>query len=151
MQIDYNANIVPGGHFTWGEFLWLKSWQVHHIPSPIEIANLTTLAIKMESVRALFSKSINVHVAIRPILNNPASVHHGENYNALVGGALNSAHKDGRAIDFDVVGISCDDARSQLEPFLEPYGMRMEKKPGSNWLHLDFAQVPPGGHRYFLP
>jgi zinc D-Ala-D-Ala carboxypeptidase len=133
-------------HFTWKEALFLPQYNREANETdgltPIIKANLVVLFSKMDTIREHFNKPINVHIAFR-----------SEAYNTLIGGAKHSAHLQGMACDFDVSGMTCDSVRDDIEKnkLLDTLGMRMEKKPGSNWVHLDFAQVPPGGNRYFLP
>jgi len=150
-MINWNDPSCPvSKNLTVKDVTWLPSWSCLHHPSADERINLMNLAIKMDEVASILGKPIKVHVAIRPIsVNCPGSPHHGGNYNKAIGStALKSAHISGLAIDFDV-GESCDKTRATLEPHLERLGMRMERNPGSNWIHLDLAAVPPGGHRYF--
>ena len=150
--MDYTKLIDGCMHFTLHSALFLPSWNVTHNPTQQELANLTSIFQKLELVRSFLGNNpINVHCAIRPILNNPTSSYNGQDYNLKCGGAPHSAHKVGLAVDFDVSGLSCDDVRSALLPKLEEWGLRMEDKPKSSWTHLDCAPVPPGGHRYFLP
>jgi hypothetical protein len=152
IQIDWNdpeSNIST--HFKVKEALNLPSWNTLHIPSNQEKINILKQAAIMDVIREFLNTSINVHCWIRPILNNPGSVHNGEDYNALVGGATHSAHILGIATDFDVTGMICDDVRSKLEPMLEQWNIRMEYNPGSNWVHIDCQTPPIGGHRYFKP
>lgn len=135
-------------HFTWHEMLYLPSWQVEHIPSEDEKTNLLKLANKMEEIRTLLGKSINVHVTLRPILNNPDSPHNTEDYNKAVKGATHSAHKVGLAMDWDC-GEDCDVTREFLVPHLEALNVRMEQNKGGNWVHIDL--IPPNPNRYFIP
>ena len=137
-------------YFTVKDMTWLPSWSCYHNPTNDERVNLMNLALKMDLVREILNKPIHTHVTIRPIsVNCPGSPHHGGNYNAAIGStALKSAHISGLAMDFDV-GENCDQTRATLEPHLEKLGMRLERNPGSSWVHLDLAPVPPGGHRYF--
>jgi hypothetical protein len=136
-------------YFTVRECLWLPSWQVMHIPSESEKANILKQAAKMDLIREFLGVPITVHCWIRPILNNPASVHDKEDYNALVKGARNSEHKVGLATDYDAHGLNCDDVRTKLEPKLEEWGIRMERMPGGKWIHNDCAPVVV--YRYFNP
>jgi uncharacterized protein YcbK (DUF882 family) len=92
----------------------------------------------MDKIRDLVGKPVSVHVTFRP-----------EAYNTLIGGAEDSAHKFGQAMDWSVNGMSCDDLRILLIPKLEEFQVRMENKPGSNWVHIDRAQPHP--NRYFIP
>jgi hypothetical protein len=149
-EVDWtNPESKVSKYFTVRECLWLPSWQVIHIPSEDEKANILKQAEKMDLIRVFLDAPIRIHCWIRPILNNPASPNHGKDYNAFVKGAKNSAHKIGLATDWDAHGISCDDARTKLEPKLEEWQIRMERMPGGNWVHNDSAQVVV--YRYFNP
>lgn len=151
-ELDWsNHKSMLSKHFTVGEALYLPSWKVYHIPSEDEKANLLRHAQNMDKIREFLGVPLNVHCWIRPVLNNPDSPHHGEDYNAFVKGAKNSSHKLGLATDYDAKGLSCDDVRAKLEPKLEEFGMRMERMPGGNWTHNDSADLAPGGHRFFIP
>jgi hypothetical protein len=111
-------------------------------------ANLVAMFALMDQVRDLIGQPIHVHVAYRP-----------EAYNKLIGGAPDSAHKalNGAAVDWDAnvglstTGANCDQLRVILEPKLESMGLRMERRPGSNWVHLDNRALLPGGNRFFWP
>jgi zinc D-Ala-D-Ala carboxypeptidase len=136
-------------HFTVREALWLPSWQVLHKPSEDEKTNILKQALKMDLIREFLGVPVNIHCWIRPVLNNPESIHHGQDYNALVKGAKNSAHKIGLATDYDAQGLNCDDVRAKLVPKLDEWEIRMEKMPGGNWVHNDCAPVI--AYRYFNP
>jgi len=138
-------------HFTVHELTYLPTFQVHHVPSEQEQQNLLALANKMEEIREYIGKAINCHVTIRPIcVNAPGTPYHGRNYNALVGGALRSGHIQGKCMDFNFYEIVCDEGRLLLETELERLNIRMEKRPGSNWIHVGI-DWEPGMSRYFLP
>lgn len=100
----------------------------------------------MDLVREYFDRPIIIHVCYR-----------SREYNKLVGGAKSSAHlainPGEAAVDFHVSGISCDDSREKIiqDKKLEGWGFRMEKLPGSNWIHLDSRKPAEGRPRYFLP
>ena len=131
-------------HFTWREALWLPSWGREATEqdglTDAVCVDLADLFAVMEVVRRLCGdRPINVHCAYRPAA-----------YNKEVGGATRSAHITGQAVDFDVAGMSCDEVRALLLPSLPKLGMRMECKPGSNWVHVDRADDRPGA-RYFIP
>lgn len=142
--MNRTGNITP--HFTWEEATYLPKWDRLADESdglnPIVEANLRSLFAQMETVREFFGKPIVVHVAYRP-----------QKYNALVGGAKDSAHMAGLAVDFHVMGLNCDQARDMIlkNHKLDEWGMRMENNPGSDWIHLDLKPVPEGGHRFFKP
>lgn len=148
--IDWsNPDCKVSQHFTVKEMLWLPTW--HRMANEQDglddkvKANLIDLAKSMDIVREYFGKSINVHVTYRPL-----------EYNKAIGGALHSAHSEGGAMDFDVVGMNCDDARKKIndDGMLEKWQMRMEDisaLASRNWVHLDRRQPAVGGHRFFKP
>lgn len=134
-------------HFTSHEALFLPSWNREATESDglddSVRTNLKDLFSRMDQVRDHFNKPIRVHCAYRP-----------EEYNKLVHGAANSAHKYGQACDFDVEGMSCDDVRAEIlkSGMLESLNMRMEDNgAGAPWIHLDTRAVPAGHNRYFKP
>jgi hypothetical protein len=133
-------------YFTVKEMIFLPSWnrmanEADGLNDQVK-ANLIDLAKCMDVVRETFGKPINVHVTYRPL-----------EYNKAIKGALHSAHTDGAAMDFDIAGMNCDDARKQIndQGLLDQWRMRMEDMPGGNWVHLDRRQPPAGGHRFFKP
>jgi hypothetical protein len=143
-------------HFTYKELLWLPRWSRLANESDgltdVIMTRLVFMATRMDAVRDYFGAPCNVHCFLRP----PA-------YNSLVGGAENSAHMAlvdhlgnplkptdmVAAVDFDIVGINCDTARKKIvgNNMLEVWNLRLEKRPGSGWLHLDSAPVITS--RYF--
>jgi putative chitinase len=70
------------------------SMGIENTPTPEHLANLRTLATRMEEVRALFDRRIEITSGYR----NPE-------VNAAVGGVPNSAHALGFAADFHVDGF----------------------------------------------
>ena len=148
--IDWtNGSYAISKHFTVKEACWLPSWSVMHIPSEEEKQNILKQAAKMDLIRDFLNVPLRIHCWIRPVLNNPESEFNGKDYNALVKGAKNSAHKIGLATDYDAEGLNCDVVREKLEPKLEEWQIRMEKMPGGNWVHNDCAPVIT--YRYFNP
>lgn len=134
-------------HFTVHEATWLPSWSIYHTPSEDEKTNILNTVSKMELIRAYVNAPINVHVWIRPsIVNNPNSSYNGQNYNEYVGGASNSAHITGLAVDFDVQGISCGDIKAKLLIKLQEFNIRCESDT-TNWVHIDLYPANP--NRYF--
>ena len=134
-------------YFKVREAIWLPSWGrladgSDGLTTSVQQALTDFLSNFMDPVREFLGAPIHVHCCYRP----PA-------YNQLVGGAPNSAHMalDGyAAIDFDI-GESCDLTRAKLLPELQPRKIRMENRPGSNWVHLDCKPIIPGGNRFFRP
>lgn len=143
MSIDWsNPKAKISKYFTVGEALYIPQWKCYHIPSEAEKATITNHAANMDKVREILGVSCIVHCWIRPsALNCPTSPHHGEDYNALCKGAKASRHIFGDATDYHPVGMTCDEARAKLEPKLEELKMRMEKAPGTNWVHNDSGPV----------
>ena len=138
-------------YFTWKEALTLPQWQAQHNPSVEEKSNIQRTALVMDRIRKLIGASVHVECWIRPVLNCPGHVQHGEDYNEHIGGALKSAHKVGLAVDFTVKHRSCDVIREILEPKLKSLGIRMENLPGSCWVHIDLKPVSDERFRYFKP
>ena len=142
---DTKCEITP--HFCVKDAVWLPRY--NRLATPADgltlekQANLIMLLHQMEVVRAfLGDKPINGHVTYRP-----------KEYNVLVGGAKNSAHIYGMAMDFNVIGMSCDDARKLIVPKLTVWRMRCEDVPGSTWVHLD-QRTPTNNddaRRFFKP
>lgn len=143
MDIDWSdPKSKISKYFSVGEALYLHQWDCYHIPSDEEKDNIVRHALNMDLVRELLGVPCRVHCWMRPeSLNCPDSPHHGEDYNALCKGAASSQHKKGDATDYDPIGMSCDDARALLESKLEEWGMRMEKAPGTDWVHNDSGPV----------
>ncbi len=139
-EFDYKKENISKW-FTWFEAIYLK--QLDRCAEESELndeikENLKKLFLKLDEIRDYFGRPIKVHCAFRP-----------ESYNKMIGGAKNSAHKVGLAVDFHISGVSCDQARETLIPLLEKMAIRMEKKPLSNWVHIDLAEVKC--KRYFEP
>lgn len=131
-------------HFTVKEALWLPQWnrlanESDGLDDAVK-ANLIELCNKLDIVRNYFGASMNIHCMYRPDV-----------YNALVHGAPMSAHKIGRAADFDVSGMSCGDAIQQIldNNMLEVWNLRCENNgPQPTWIHLgNDYQV---GHNYYF-
>lgn len=148
MDIDLTQKISK--HFTWKEALWLRQWgRAAGVGDGLTfdvMHNLMGIFFAMDEVRDYFNSPIIVHDAYRP-----------KEYNEERGGSKNSAHmclEEGvAAVDFHVAGFSCDDVRKKIidNGMLELWMLRMEDRPGSDWIHLDSRPVKPGGARYFLP
>jgi uncharacterized protein YcbK (DUF882 family) len=139
--IDINT-IIPGcKNFSWSEALFLPKWGIHCFPNPSQAQSICDVAAQMETIRAFFgNQPINVTSWIRP----PA-------YNVLIGGAPQSAHMDGQAVDFQITGMNCDDMRAKLLPMLATWNICMENKPGADWVHIDTKPPRPSTGRYFIP
>jgi hypothetical protein len=131
--------IIDGAkNFYWYEALWLPQWGIQACPSKAEHENIIRTAGKLELIRDIFKKPIQVNSWLRPA-----------QYNSLVGGAKQSQHLYGLACDFVIVGVDADEARKKLEPSLEYFKIRMENRPGAPWIHIDLGEIKH--HRYFKP
>jgi hypothetical protein len=151
MGVNWNdPHSFVSKYFRVIETLYLPQWHCTHIPSEQEKSNIIICAKKLDTIREFLNLPIKIHCFIRPILNNPASIYNGQDYNALVHGAKESAHKVGLAADWDA-GEDCDTTRAKLLPMLGIWNIRMEHLPvGSPWVHID-NKPPINGNRYFVP
>lgn len=155
MNINLNDFITDKKYFKWSEALWLPSIKEYHIPSDEEIANIKELCSRMDRVRDLLGHAILVHCWIRPTsVNCTNPKYQGFNYNKLVGGVKNSAHVDGKAVDFHVDGLTVDQAQNVIKPKTEDLKLAGEqngKVVNRNWCHLQSRPLPDGSYRYYLP
>lgn len=150
-------------HFTWKEAIYLPQWGRAATEddglSDTILENLKRLFAQMDIVRDYFGAPINVHVAIRPLKYNHELYERMNKDREAKGLApltetTNSPHIWGLAVDFDVVGLTCDEAVKKIldDKKLDEWKMRMEHNPpGSGWVHLDIRDLIPGHNRYFLP
>lgn len=102
-------------------------------PNDFEIANLTRLCVELlEPARLILGVPLHVDSGFRAPL-----------VNAAVGGALNSAHKDGRAADLIPIGMSLQKAFDILRMSSLPYEQILLECQA--WIHLAIAptDVPP--------
>jgi hypothetical protein len=138
-------------YFTVKEALWLPSWEIIHLPSDQEKAEILKTAEKMDLIREYLGQPIIVHCWIRPkCANAPATKWDRKNYNAFVGGAPGSAHAEGKAVDFHVAKMTCGEVRQILTSKLEDFQIRMEDIDG-NWVHIDTRHPPKKKSRFFKP
>ena len=140
MKISLNEYVDDCRHFTWGEVLWHNTWQVHCLPfDERTMWNLMRITQKLDLIRRHFGRSIQITSGWRcPVYNRQ-----------VVGGALRSAHMEGKALDFQVVGLDAREVRTSLLPMLGELDIRMEKHDGS-WCHIDSREPGPAG-RFFAP
>jgi len=140
-QIDWtNPEDKLSDHFTVKDALWLPKWNKMHSPTEEEKKNILEVIVIMEKIREfLGGKPINVHCFLRTT-----------DYNKLVGGAPNSMHIYGKAVDWSN-GMNCDEVRNLLKPKLEELNIRMENNTGGNWIHIDNKPVSSNSERIFNP
>lgn len=131
-------NELPPSIFSWRDALYLSRWDICAVPTPEQAFWIMRVAHTMMLVSQYFNKPIKVNSWLRPT-----------RYNSLVGGATNSPHLEGKAIDFVIEGVDCDAVRSRLKSELDLIQARVQNhKPGTSWVHLDLREPGPSG-RYF--
>lgn len=138
--VDLNAYVMGCDHIKWREVLWLPQYRMYAHPTNDEhLSNLISICQKFDKVRHILGgHPMQITSGYRP-----------EIYNAHIGGAKESAHMDGMALDFVHSKFNADDCRIKLFNHLEPLKIRMENKPGSSWVHIDIKQK--GKQRFFRP
>lgn len=140
-----DSNQKLGDFFTWRDALWLPRWKrlasIEELDPKI-IRNLTEVFLKLNQLRKFLNNPIVVVSAFRP-----------PEYNKLIGGAVNSAHMEGKAVDFKVKFMRPDEVRQIILRYgmLEVLNIRMEDLPGSSWIHIDTRDPGYCGKRFFLP
>ena len=149
-----NFNTKVSRYFTLHEALFLKSWNIYHIPTEKELEEISNFAKSLDLVRDLVGLPFIVHCWIRPLsVNNPESKYHKMDYNSFVGSKNpNGAHPKGRGCDFHVKGYElaedCGIIRRMIVPHLEKLKLRMENLNGT-WIHID--NLPKINERFFKP
>ena len=139
MAIDWaNPASKISKYFKVKEALWLPQWNKLHVPTEDEKKNIIAMAEKMDLVRDFIQFPITINCWMRPT-----------EYNKLIGGAPHSMHIVGSAVDW-TAGKDCDNIRRLILPMLPVWKLRLEDKPGSNWLHVDNKDVADM-HRFFKP
>ena len=135
-----NSNIGNCKNFLWREALWLPRWKIFVLPDEEVAKNIIEIATKLQIIRDIFSRPIQVTSWFRP-----------PEYNVLIGGASRSAHMAGKAVDFVVRGIPSEDVRNQILALglLEKHDLRMEDLPNASWVHID--NNPVINNRFFKP
>jgi hypothetical protein len=125
-------------HFTLGELIFSQKalrLGIDNTPAPDKVANLTRLATAiLEPARVILGVPLHVDSGYR------CSV-----LNADVGGAIHSAHMDGRAADIVPVGLSLVAAFAMLKRSAIPFDQLIIECGA--WLHMSVAAdgaVPRG-------
>jgi putative chitinase len=115
-------------HFSLEEFTISSkalSMGVKNDPTPPHLENLKRLAERMETVRALFNRPIEITSAYR----NPQ-------VNAAVGGVPTSAHAVGHAADFHVDGMTDLEAAKAIRDSVLKFDQLIYEK--SRCVHISF-------------
>lgn len=128
--------------FRWHEALYLPRWKIYAIPDNDTICeNIIKTAEKMDLIRSIFNKPIKVTSWLRP-----------GSYNQLIGGAKQSAHVEGLACDFIIIGCDSQTVRATLKDRLQELGIRMESIPTPH-VHIDLrcSDDMTNERRFFKP
>lgn len=129
-------------NFQWSEVLYLRQWDFYVYPDITQVKNLKRTINKLQMIRDMFGKPIRITSGLRPRV-----------YNMAIGGAKNSWHIYGKAVDFVIKGYEgpdgCNTVREILQTKLEELDIRMENKKNAPWVHIDIGDVI--GERYFKP
>jgi phage pi2 protein 07 len=149
-------------YFTVKDAIWLNEWNrladaTDGLDSAIKISLFVFFNNKADAIRMKLGRPVYTKSCYRP-----------KKYNALVGGATNSAHmcigtdpenKELRVVawdfwadmdnDADKDGADCDKIKEILMPELEPMKIRLENNgKGARWAHVDTRWS--NGNRFFL-
>ncbi len=138
-NLDLDARVEGCEFFFWHEVLFLHQWNVYAYPTIQQHRNLIAICRKGDQVRKFLKTSLEVVSGLRP-----------GGYNDFIGGATNSAHAEGLALDLAPEGMTADHARWRLQPLLDGLQIRMENKPASSWIHIDL-RAPGETGRFFTP
>lgn len=117
-------------NFTLDEFV-VTSTGIENIPNEKEVANLRQLTLSvLQPLRDYFNKAIIITSGFRNSL-----------VNAAIGGAANSQHLYGEAVDFHIVGVTnqqiIDVAYSLNLPFDQIID---EQLRGKKWVHVSYRK-----------
>jgi uncharacterized protein YcbK (DUF882 family) len=126
--VDMRQPVIPGGNFTWGEFLHWDDFAYRDIRLPREAQhayNLVNLAKSIQPVREHIGKPMKVTSGYRP-----------DPYNRRAGGASNSMHKFGKAGDFHIPGVNHYQLAREL---FYDYGFQGGVGGYPSWIHLDIG------------
>ncbi|RTL05211.1 hypothetical protein EKK58_08670 [Candidatus Dependentiae bacterium] len=139
--IKYDYRFLPPSAWTWGQALYQERWGLHVFPTEEQALNIMLLAHKLSLIQAYF-----------PLAKiTPVSWLRARPYNVLIGGAKESAHITGEAVDFIVEGAESWRVRERLSTELDNLKIRMERLPkNANWIHIDIKDPGLSG-RYFNP
>lgn len=111
--------------FTWGEALHVDSAGSYRQPaSPAVVYNIIRIAEVMQNVKGLFG---GAPIKVNSWYRDPVT-------NRRVGGASQSRHMVGDAVDFHIPGVSLKDVYDRLDPW---WGSRGGLARGQGFVHID--------------
>jgi hypothetical protein len=111
--------------FTWGEALHVDSAGSYRQPaSPAVVYNIIRIAEVMQNVKGLFG---GAPIKVNSWYRDPVT-------NRRVGGASQSRHMVGDAVDFHIPGVSLVDVYNRLDPW---WGSRGGLARGQGFVHID--------------
>lgn len=153
---------IPGcKHFIWREALWLP--EEKRAVSEAELteelrSNLINTFQWMDKVREWIGRPITVTIALRTMkyhleLYERINIKRRDQGLPELKVPMGSMHLKGRAVDFVVSGMSCDEVKKRLldENKLEEFKLRLEDNGnGAGWVHLD-DRTPGASGRFFKP
>lgn len=127
--LDYNAPIIPGGSFTWGEYAKLPNWGHFLHPTEAQKKNAIFLFEQLQPLRKLLNKPLIITSGARDGIYTMDLRRRG--YQA----GLQSAHIDWRAVDLQCPSMKTID----LWKFFHDHWLgRMENYSATpGWVHLD--------------
>ena len=131
-------NIGSTKNFYWYEALYQNRWKTHVIPPDYVLKNILKTAQKAQMIRNF----LQLPMLVTSWYRVPA-------YNVMIGGAEESAHTEGKGLDFMCPNLRADEVRKRLKPKLKEFDIRMENLPGASWVHVDWK--PVGTARFFRP
>jgi hypothetical protein len=141
--IDYKKPIIPNGHFTWGEALWLPRMNKYATINATQKTNIIFLATKIEPLRVELGHDLQIVSGIRT-----------PEYTRLlqkagIPAATGSAHEANNGAAWDLVCRTMTNAEL-WEWFNKRWPGRMELlKYTPSWCHLDTRNF--GRAQRFIP
>lgn len=160
-MLDLSSKIPGCKHFTWKEALWLpeekRAVSEQELTDEVR-GNLVRTFQWMDKVREWVGRPITVTIALRTMqyhLDLYARINAKRKAQGLpeLKVPMGSLHLVGRAVDFVVKGMTCDEFKQKVrdEGMLDKWNLRMEDNgEGAPWIHLDDREPGPSGREFKL-